>query len=285
MTTNQSNPTDTILFIHGLWMTPRSWEKWMERYESRGYRVLAPSWPGLEGEVEALNADSTPLTKLSVDKIVDHYDRIIRGLDSPPIIMGHSLGGTIVQLLLARGLSAAGVGVAPGTVRGVPDLPLSTIRAGRPVLGKPFNRGNASPLSAKQFHYAFANTLGREESDELYRRYHVPAANRVLFDVAFANLSRNSPVAVDFRNERRAPLLLIGFEHDHVVPPKVVRHNAEKYAGSAATTAYREFAGRPHFPGAPGWEEVADYALTWAAEMTAPIARLDDHRSSLADVG
>ena len=131
--TDHAAPTDTILFIHGLWMTPRSWEKWMERYESRGYRVLAPSWPGLEVEVEALNRDSTPLTQLNVDRIVDHYDGIIRGLDSAPIIMGHSLGGTIVQLLLARGLPAAGVGVAPGTVRGVPDLPRSTIRAGRPV--------------------------------------------------------------------------------------------------------------------------------------------------------
>jgi pimeloyl-ACP methyl ester carboxylesterase len=246
-------------------MTPRSWEKWMERYESRGHRVLAPSWPGLEGEVEALNADPTPLTKLNVDKIVDHYDAIIRGLDSPPIIMGHSLGGTIVQLLLARGLPAAAVGVAPGTVRGIPDLPLSTIRAGRPVLGRPFNRGNASPLNRKQFHYAFANTLSQAESDGIYDRYHVPAANRVLAEVAFATLARNKSVTVDFEQDR-PPMLSIAFEHDHIIPPKVARHNVEKYSKSPAITEFKQFDGRPHFPGAPGWEEVADYALSWATE-------------------
>jgi pimeloyl-ACP methyl ester carboxylesterase len=277
MATNDAAPTDTILFIHGLWMTPRSWEKWMERYESRGYRVLAPSWPGLEVEVEALNRDSSPLTKLDVDKIVDHYDGIIRGLDSPPIIMGHSLGGTIVQLLLARGLPAAGVGVAPGTVRGVPDLPLSTLRAGRPVLGRPFNRGNATPLSPKQFHYAFANTLTREESDAIYERYHVPAANRVLAEVAFATLTRNKSVTVDFEQDR-PPMLSIAFEHDHIIPPTVARHNAEKYSKSPAITEFKEFAGRPHFPGAPGWEEVADYALSWATEKAgqpAPAAAVE----------
>jgi pimeloyl-ACP methyl ester carboxylesterase len=265
MTSNQSVPSDTILFIHGLWMTARSWEKWVERYESRGYRVLAPSWPGLETEVEALNADSTPLKQLNVDQIVDHYDGIIRGLDSPPIIMGHSLGGTIVQLLLARGLPSAGVGVAPGTVRGIPDLPLSTIRAGRPAIGNPFNLGGASPLNRKQFHYAFANTLTQDESDAIYERYHVPAANRVLAEVAFATLSRNKSVTVDFEQDR-PPMLSIAFEHDHIIPPKVARHNVEKYSKSPAITEFKEFKGRPHFPGAPGWEEVADYALSWATE-------------------
>ena len=255
---------DTIVFIHGLWMTPRSWEQWAPHYESRGYRVLAPAWPGLEVEVEALNRDPSPLTKLDVRTVVDHYARIISELESPPIIVGHSLGGTMMQLLLDRGLGAAGVGVASAAVKGVRDLPLSTLRASRPVLGNPFNRGKATPLSAKQFHYAFGNTLSREASDALYSGYHVPAANRVLFEVAFANLSRKTPVQVDFGRDRRAPMLLIAFGEDHVVPPKPIRHNAEKYAKSKATTAFKEFAGRPHFPAAPGWEEVADYALTWA---------------------
>jgi pimeloyl-ACP methyl ester carboxylesterase len=265
MDSSHTARTHTILFIHGLWMTPRSWEKWMERYESRGHRVLAPSWPGLEVEVEALNQDPTPLKQLDVDKIVAHYDRIIRDLDSPPIIMGHSLGGTITQLLLARGLGAAGVGVAPGSVRGVPDLPLSTLRATRPAAGNPFNRGGASPLNAKQFQYAFANTLSREESDAIYTRYHVPAANRVLMEVALATLTRNKSVTVDFEQDR-APYLAIAFEHDHIIPPKVARHNVEKYAKSPAISEFREFKDRPHFPGAPGWEEVADYALDWATE-------------------
>ncbi len=259
---------DTIVLIHGLWMTPRSWKAWADRYESRGYTVLAPAWPGLDVEVEALNRDPTPLTKLDVKTVVDHYDGIIRSLDAPPIIMGHSLGGTLVQLLLARGLGAAAVGVAPATVKGVLDLPLSTLRSSRPVLGNPFNRGNATGLSAKQFHYAFGNTVSREESDAIYQRYHVPAANRVLFEIAFANLSRNAPTAVDFANDARPPMLFIAFEKDHVVPPKPIRHNVEKYSRSKAITAYKEFPGRPHFPGAPGWEEVADYALAWALDPT-----------------
>jgi len=280
-----SESTDTIVFIHGLWMTPRSWENWAARYESRGYKVLAPSWPGLEAEVEALNRDSSPLTKLDVTKIVDHYDRIIRELESPPIIIGHSLGGTITQLLLDRGLGAAGVGIASGTVKGVRDLPLSTLRASRPVLGRPFNRGNATPLNAKQFRYGFANTLSQEESDEIYRRYHVPAANRVLAEVAFANLKRNSPVTVDFSSDRRAPLLFIAFENDHIVPPKASRHNAEKYAKSKALTEFKEYPGRPHFPGAPGWEEVADYALSWATANALSAGSPNASNGSLAAVG
>jgi pimeloyl-ACP methyl ester carboxylesterase len=115
-----ADPANTVVLIHGLWMTPRSWEGWAARYEARGYRVLAPAWPGLEVEVEELRRDPSPLTRLDVRKVVDHYDGIIRGLDSPPIVMGHSLGGTITQLLLDRGLGAAGVGVASATVKGGP---------------------------------------------------------------------------------------------------------------------------------------------------------------------
>ncbi|MES2460579.1 MAG: alpha/beta fold hydrolase [Armatimonadota bacterium] len=253
----------TILFIHGLWMTPRSWEKWAAHYEARGYNVLAPSWPGMEAEVEELNRDSAPIAKLDVLQIADHYEKIIRDLPSPPVIFGHSLGGTLMQILLDRGLGAAGVGIAAGTVKGVPDLPLSTIWATLPVLGNPFNPGKATPLSSDQFHYAFANTLSKEESDKIYERYHVPCANRVLFEVAFASLNRDSPTTVSFTREDRAPMLLIAFEHDHIVPPSASRHNAEKYSESKAVTEFHEFLARPHFPGAPGWEEVADFALDW----------------------
>lgn len=257
-------PPDTIVLIHGLWMTPRSWEHWVEHYEERGYSVLTPSWPGMELEVEALNRDPSPIASLEIEPIVDHYDEFIRDLDSPPIIMGHSFGGAFTQLLLDRGLGVAGVGVASGTVKGVLDLPLSTIRATSPVLRNPFNRGRAIPLDEKQFHYAFANTLDREESDRLYHRYHVPAASTVLFEGAFANLHRHAPTEVNFLNDERAPLLFIAFGKDHVIPPSASRHNAEKYRESRAMTAFKEFPGRPHFPGAPGWREVADYALDWA---------------------
>ena len=257
---------DTIVLIHGLWMTPRSWEAWAARYEERGFKVLAPAWPGMEAEVEELNRDPSPIAVLDAQRVVEHYDRIIRALPRQPIIMGHSFGGTFTQLLLDRGLGAAGVGIASSTVKGVFDLPLSTIRATAPALRHPFSGGRAAPLTAKQFHYAFANTLSRHESDELFRRYHVPGATTVLRQGAFANLQRHTPLSVDFANERRAPLLFVAFDEDHIIPPKASRHNAAKYDAAATLTEFRSFPGRPHFPAAPGWEEVADHALAWATE-------------------
>jgi pimeloyl-ACP methyl ester carboxylesterase len=263
---NRSHSPDTIVLIHGLWLTPRSWERWADHYAHRGYRVLAPAWPGMEAEVEALNSDPSPIAKLTTDRIIDHYEEIILELERPPIIMGHSFGGTFTQVLLDRGLGAAGVGVASATVKGVRDLPLSTIKVAAPALN-PFKKGETVPLTPEEFHYAFANTLSREESDALYRRYHVPAAGAVLREYALANFRHEAPTAVDFRREARAPLLFIAFGEDHVMPPTVVGHTEQKYDDAISLTEYKEFPGRPHFPAVPGWEDVADYALSWAVEQ------------------
>jgi pimeloyl-ACP methyl ester carboxylesterase len=262
MTDRNDAPT-IIVLIHGLWLSARSWEKWAERYARRGYTVLTPAWPGMEAEVEALNMDPSPIAPLTVERVVDHYEQIILDLEQPPIIMGHSFGGTFTQILLDRGLGAAGVAVASAAVKGVRDLPLSTIKVASPALS-PLKRGEAVPLTAKEFHYAFANTLSREESDAIYARYHVPAASGLLREYAFANFQRDAATKVDFAREHRAPLLFIGFGEDHVMPPKVVRHNEDKYDDSTSVIELKEFPGRPHFPAAPGWEEVADYALDWA---------------------
>jgi pimeloyl-ACP methyl ester carboxylesterase len=255
---------DTILLIHGLWMTPRSWEHWKERYESRGYTVLAPAWPGMEAEVEALNADPDQVASLDIEQIVDHFDKIVRNLDRAPVIMGHSFGGAFTQILLDRGLGAAGVGVSSATVKGILDLPWSTIKSSAPALLK--SKGKAVALTPKEFHYAFANTLSEEESNAIYERYAVPSPTTVLHEGAFANFHRNPPMKVDFAREGRAPMLLIGFGEDHVIPAKVSRHQEAKYDDEVTITEYKLFEGRPHFPGAPGWEEVADYALSWAME-------------------
>lgn len=261
--------SDTIVLIHGLWMTPRSWEHWVERYSAAGYRVITPSWPGLEGEVEALNTDPTPLTRLDVTMIVDHYERIIRDLERPPMIIGHSFGGTFVQLLLDRGLGAAGVALAPSPVRGVRRLPLSTLRVTAPVLRNPANRRRAVPLTPEQFHYAFCNTMSKSESRAAYDRHHVPAAANVLFQGALANISPTTPLKVDFTNANRAPLLFMAGGEDHVIPPAVNRENARKYRRTSALTAFREFEGRSHYTvGQPGWEAIADYALEWALNPT-----------------
>lgn len=256
-----------IVLIHGLWMTPRSWERWIERYESRGYRVVAPSWPGLEGDVEALRRDPSPLAELSAARILAHHEEIIRGLESPPIIMGHSFGGTFAQILIDRGVGAAGVAIDGAVVRGIRDLPLSTLRSTAHVLANPFNRGKAVPFSEKHFRYAFGNTLDATASRAAWERYAVPAAARVLFEGAIANLNPKTPFRVDWGNTARAPMLFIGGGADHVVPAKVSRKLAAKAGKAGAVTAYKEFPGRSHFTaGEPGWEEVADFALTWATE-------------------
>ena len=281
--TNASSP-DTIVLIHGLWLTPRSWEHWVERYTAAGYRVLAPAWPGLEGEVEGLRQDPEPLTHLDIPRVVNHYEGLIRGLDQPPILIGHSFGGAFVQMLLDRGLGTAGVTIDSAMVKGVLHLPVSTLRATWPVLRNPANRNRAVPLTPEQFHYAFTNTMSEEESRRAYERYHVPAAGRILFQAAFANLTPRAATRVNFGNDDRPPLLLIAGCADRVIPPSVSRENAGRYRRSTAITAYHEMPGRSHFTiGQDGWEEVADFALDWALDASA--LRFSEARSRVVQTG
>jgi pimeloyl-ACP methyl ester carboxylesterase len=261
-----TNPA--ILLIHGLWMTPRSWEHWIARYERRGYEVIAPAYPGLDVEVEALREDPSPIEALSVPETVAYLEGIIRGLERPPFIMGHSFGGVLTQILLDHGLGAAGVAIDSVPAEGIHKVPLSQIRASFPVLENPANRHRAVPFTLKQFHYAFTNTLSEEESAEVYERYHVAAPGAWVWGGVLANFTPgHQETWVNFGNDERAPLLFIAGGEDHIVPAKVNKSNADHYAKSAAHTDYREFTGRSHFTvGQPGWEEVADYALNWCNE-------------------
>jgi pimeloyl-ACP methyl ester carboxylesterase len=260
---------DSIVLIHGLWMTPLSWEHWTDRYGGRGYRVIAPAWPGMDVDIERLRRDPSPIARLTVTEIVNHYERLIREMRRPPIIMGHSIGGAFVQLLLDRGLGAAGVAIDSAPVRGVRQVALSTIRSTFPVLRRPANKRKAVPLTPKQFHYAFANALSEQESAAAYERYHVPAAASVLFESSKANFSSRSPLRVDFDNDDRAPLLFVAGGADHIAPPAANRANARLYRKSSAVTGYQEFPGRCHFTlGQEGWAAVADFALDWAEEHT-----------------
>ncbi|KKJ98505.1 alpha/beta hydrolase [Micromonospora sp. HK10] len=258
---------DTIVLIHGLWMTPRSWEKWVDRYAGRGFRVLTPAWPGMDREVEELRADPTPIAGQRIRTIVDHYAAIIRELPRPPIIMGHSFGGLITQLLVDRGLGAVGVAIHPAQIKGVVKLPVATLRSSYSILHNPANRHRAVPFTREDFRYSFGNTISQQESDAAWERYAVPGAGHVLFEAAFANLNPDAATKVDTRRADRAPLLLTAGGEDHVVPPSVVSANANLYRGSNAITSYREYPGRSHFVGGePGWEEEADFALEWAVE-------------------
>ncbi|MEO3779440.1 alpha/beta fold hydrolase [Micromonospora sp. B11E3] len=268
MNTTRKGRVDTIVLLHGLWMTPRSWENWADRYRSRGFRVLTPAWPGMDREVEALREDPGPIASLTMDQIIDHHAAIIEKLPSPPIVMGHSFGGLFAQVLLDRGLGAVAVGVHPAPIKGVVRLPVSTLRAAYPVLRNPRNRHRAVPITPEEFRYAFGNTMSAEDSDRAWQRYAVPAAGHVLFEGAFANLNPDSAAGVDNGNNERGPLLLIGSDLDHVVPAAVVKAVAGLYQKSRAVTYYHGFPGRSHFTvGEPGWEQVADYALDWSVEM------------------
>ena len=269
----RSNGPDTVVLIHGLWLTSRSWERWITRYEARGFRVLAPAYPGFEVEVEALRADTSPIAKVGITEIVDHYESIIRGLDNPPIIMGHSFGGTVTQLLLDRGLGAAAVCLNSAVVKGIKVVPLAQVRALFPVLDNPKHRNEAVAMTPGQFHFAFTNTLTEEESEPLYERYAIAAPGRIVWDGALANFSPNSPAKVNFKNASRAPLLFIAGGKDHTNPPAINKSNYKRQLKSGATTHYVEFADRPHFMvGLKDWESIADLALSWAVNQTTSAA-------------
>jgi pimeloyl-ACP methyl ester carboxylesterase len=267
--------TDTIVLIHGLWMTALSWEHWAARYEDCGYRVVAESWPGMGGDIEELRRDPSGIEHLGIEEIVEHYARIIGELDRPPIIMGHSFGGAFTQILLDRGLGAAGVAIDSAPVKGLLALPASTLKSGFPVLKNPANRHRAVSLTPEEFHYSFTNTLSEEESTAIYERYAVPGPGRVLFQGAIANFNPHAATEIDFKNDDRAPLLFIAGGEDHVAPASLNEANAKRYRKSDAVTDYREFPGRSHYTlGQDGWEEVADYALDWAADRAAQAVAL-----------
>jgi pimeloyl-ACP methyl ester carboxylesterase len=271
-TTDQTR-AETIVLIHGLWMTALSWEHWVERYEDRGLNVIARSWPGMDGDIDELRRDPAGIEHLGIEEIVDYYAGIIGELDRPPIIMGHSFGGAFTQILLDRGLGAAGVAIDSGPVKGLLALPASTLKTGFPVLKNPANNHRAVPLTPEEFHYAFTNTLSDDESLAVYERYAVPGPGRVLFQGAFANFNPHSPAAVDFKNSSRAPLLFIAGGEDHVAPASLNEANLKHYRHSDAITELKEFPGRSHYTlGQEGWEEVADYALDWVLSHAAQVA-------------
>jgi pimeloyl-ACP methyl ester carboxylesterase len=262
-----TDPTapDTIVLIHGFWVTPRSWEHWIEHYEAAGYRVLAPAYPGFEVEVEALNADPSPIEALTVPGVVEHLEAVVGGLESPPILIGHSAGGTFVQILLDHGFGAAGVAINSAPTEGVLVSPPSQIKSLFPVLKNPANRHRAVGFTHEQWHYAFTNTFSEEDSRALYERYAIPASGGILWGILLANLEPGHQDAwVNYENDDRAPLLFISGSEDHLMPPSVQRSNAKHYK-SDTVTEVKEYEGRAHLlPAQDGWEEVADYALEWA---------------------
>ncbi|KAK9238374.1 Alpha/Beta hydrolase protein [Lipomyces kononenkoae] len=253
-----------IVLIHGLWMTPLSWEDWIAHYRSKGYDVLSPGWPGVDDRTPAdIRADPKPMANKTITDIVDHYDAFIRTLPTPPIIMGHSFGGLFVQILLSRGLGCAGVGITPAQPAGIFSLPLSTVRATWPVLKNPFNVSGTVQITAKEFHYCFGNHLSEEDSNTIYERYAIPSVAHVLWQAALGGLSKSGPAHVEFDKTNRAPLLLIAGADDHVVARSTVEKEFAAYSKKGpAVVEFKVYEGKTHgIVNQEGWEEVADYCL------------------------
>jgi pimeloyl-ACP methyl ester carboxylesterase len=255
-----------IVLIHGMWMTPRSWDYWVDHYADRGYRAIAPGWPGVKDPAETRREPSA-LKGLGITKVMDYYDELIRGLGQKPIIIGHSFGGLFTQLLLDRGLGAAGVVIGTAAPKGIQVLPPSTLRAAFPALKNPFNRDGLCPLTKNQFRWRFTNTLSQQESDRIYEEHYIPGTNRAFFEAGFSNLNRNSPAAVDYENPARGPLLLICGSEDRISPPAVNKKLVKLQSRNPSPTELKIYPGRPHFmAGLDGWEELADTALNWVLE-------------------
>jgi pimeloyl-ACP methyl ester carboxylesterase len=266
-----------VVFVHGAWVTSGCFDRFRGRFEERGHTCLAPPWPYDDRPIGDLRADPAPqLARQGVTEIVDHYERIVRELPEPPILVGHSFGGLFVQMLLDRGLGAAGVAVDPAPPRGVLAGP-TAIRANFGVLRSWRGWSRTLTISYPAFRWAFVHTLPEADAREVYERYVIPTPGRIFFQAAFGAATK-----VRFRNPDRAPLLITAADQDRAVTAGMNRANVRKYRSSPAVTDFKEFPGRTHWLIAqPGWEEVADFAIEWAeghaGESRSP-ARGNEHQ-------
>jgi non-heme chloroperoxidase len=252
-----------IVFIHGLWIHASSWQYWMKFFEEKGYETLNPSWPGDSATVEASRANADAIANRGVAEVADSYAKIIAGFPDLPIVIGHSFGGLLAQIILGRGLAAAAVAIDPAPIKGVWQLPFSALKASFPVLGNPLNLKKAISLSFGQFRYGFANAISEPEAKELYDRWTIPAPARPLFQAATATFNPSSETKVDTSNTTRGPLLITGGEKDNIAPPVLGRASQKKYDPSVLTD-FKLFEGRGHSLILDhGWREVAEYASAW----------------------
>lgn len=262
-----STKRPAIVLIHGLWVTPQSWDPFRRHYEAQGYEVLTPAWPGITGDAKQMRADPSGLNGVGAEQVIEHYAKIILSLPEPPIIMGHSYGGVITQVLNNQGLGCAAVAIDSVPPKGIYVLPVSTYLALLPAFLNPDTFHGTFLFTFEQFWKVFANTLPEDEVRAAYENLAIPASGRAIFQASLANFMTKAPTHIEFGKSDRAPLLLIGGEKDVIMPSALNRKNFNKYAGSKAVTEFKEFPGRSHYIIAEkGWEEVADHALQWALE-------------------
>src|SRR5438309_5131282 len=253
-----------IVFVHGLWLLPSSWDRWATVFEEAGYTAVTPSWPDDPETVDEANANPEVFANKTVGQVADHFDGIIRRLTKKPAIIGHSFGGLLVQILAGRGLSAATVAIDPAPFRGVLPLPLSALKSAWPVLGKPANRHRAIPLTFEQFRFGFANAVSEDEARELYKTFAVPASGAPLFQAATANINPWTEAKVDVENPERGPLLITSGEKDNTAPRAIAHASFKRQQINGVGTEFIEIPNRGHslvIDG--GWREAADTALAF----------------------
>jgi non-heme chloroperoxidase len=258
------------VFVHGLWLLPSSWDRWAEVFDAAGYAALAPGWPDDPETVAEANANPDTFANKTVGDVADHLAEVIGKLDRKPVVIGHSFGGLLAQILAGRGLSTATVAIDPAPFRGVLPLPVSALRSASPVLTNPANRHRAVPLTYEQFRYAFANAVDESEARQLYDAFAVPAPGAPLFQAATANFNPWTEVKVDHKNPERGPLLIISGEKDHTVPWAIANASFKKQKkNKQAVTEIVEMSGRGHaLTIDSGWREVADTALEFVRRFT-----------------
>jgi pimeloyl-ACP methyl ester carboxylesterase len=251
-----------VVFIHGLWLLPSSWDSWAQHFDEAGYAALTPSWPDDPETVEEARANPDVFAGKSIRQVVDHFAEVIGKLDKKPAVVGHSFGGLFAEMVAGRGLSAASVAVSPAPFRGVLPLPISALRAAMPVLSNPLNRGKAVTLTYDQFRYAFANAVSEDEAKQLYETYHVAAPGRPLFSAATANLNPATEAKVDSKTPGRGPLLIVSGAKDHIVPWTLSNAAFKKQKRNEGVTEIVSVPDRGHSLGIDsGWREVAGKAL------------------------
>jgi len=260
-----------VVFIHGLWLLPSSWDRWRTVFEEAGYVTLAPGWPDDPNTVEDANRHPEVFAHKSVGQIADHFGDVIGKLKKKPVLIGHSFGGLLTQILAGRGLAAASVAIDPAPFRGVLPLPVSALKSSAPVIGNPANRGRAIPLTYDQFRFAFGNALTETEARELFATYAVPGSGVPLFQAATANLNPWTEAKVDTKNPDRGPLLIIDGEMDNTVPWAIANASYKRQKGNSGVTEIVKIPGRGHSLTIDhGWREVADTALVFVQKHAQP---------------
>ena len=261
-----SNGSKPVVFVHGLWMHPTSWQPWIELFRAAGYAPIAPEWPGDSPSVAEARAHPERLANVGIDAVTQHYAKIIGNMKAKPIVIGHSFGGLFAQKLLGMGLPSAAIAIDPAQMRGVLPLPLAQLQSAFPVLGNPLNYSRSVMLTPKQFHAGFASAVSEKESNELREKYAIPGPGRPLFEAAFANIFPNTAARVNITADR-GPLLIIGGGKDRTAPESITRAAHNLYRKAKTVNDYKVFPDRGHsLVIDSGWKEVANASLAWLKE-------------------